>query len=413
MKKLKIYYRDNLIGYLWKNEISEFVFEYSKEWLDYDQAFPLSVRLPLHNQIFDGDISRSFFSNLLPEGRLLEIISRNLKISASNTFALLEKLGLDCAGALRIVGEDETFARLPGYIFYRENNFHEIVSALPANPMLAGKSSGTRLSLAGAQNKLPVFISKDGKFGIPEGGAPSSHIIKLPITEHEDTIANEAFCMTLARAMKLNVPDVIIHSGKDRFLIVNRYDRYYEEENLYRIHQEDFCQAMGYLPGEKYEADGGPDIIKCFRLLRDNSTFAVVDMDNLLRWLIFCFLIGNYDNHAKNLSLLITHENIRLAPFYDLLSTKVYPGLTNELAIKIDYESNPDKIEVDHWKNLSSETDIKPAYTMSVLKQMAEEIAPKAEELSRSLIFRNSQSIIEKIIIMIKHIASGVLSQIK
>jgi len=409
MSKLKIYYRDNLIGHLWKNDISEFVFEYSKEWLDYDQVFPLSVRLPLQEQAFDNNISRPFFANLLPEGRVLEIVSKNLKISESNTYALLEKLGLDCAGALKIIGEDVTSNDLPGYSFYGDEDIHKIISALPANPMLAGYSPGTRLSLAGAQNKLPVYFTKDGRFGIPKAGAPSTHIIKLPIDRYEDTVANEAFCMMLAGAMNLNVPDVVIHSSIDRFLLVSRYDRIIEGDNIQRMHQEDFCQAMGSLPGEKYEAEGGPNITDCFNLLRSHSTFAAEDIDYLLKWLIFCFLIGNYDNHAKNLSLLITHDNIRLAPFYDLLSTRVYPGLTNELAIKIDYESDPDGIGPEQWKNLSSEIDIKPAYTLSVLKQMAEEISLKAETLSREPSFEDSQSIIRKIVGMIENLSSQVL----
>jgi serine/threonine-protein kinase HipA len=169
---------------------------------------------------------------------------------------------------------------------------------------------------------------------------------------------------------------------------------------------------MGYLPGEKYEAEGGPNITDCFNLLRNHSTFAAEDIDCLLKWLIFCFLIGNYDNHAKNLSLLVTTDNIRLAPFYDLLSTRVYPGLTKELAIKIDYESDPDGIGVEHWKNLSSEIDIKPAYALSVLKQMAEELPIKAKALSTEPLFEDSQSIISKIVGLIENLSSQVSARL-
>jgi serine/threonine-protein kinase HipA len=201
---------------------------------------------------------------------------------------------------------------------------------------MAGKD-GIRLSLAGAQDKIAVRLD-DGKISIPRGSAPSSHVLKPAIDTYEGIVFNEAFCMALARACGLNAAPVEIGKVEDiDYLLARRYDRLRGEDgSIRRLHQEDFCQALG-IPSEiKYQSEGGPSLAHCFALIRDASTAPAPDLLALLDGVIFNLLIGNHDAHAKNFSLLyMPDRSVRFAPLYDLVSTVFYPELTDRMAMKI------------------------------------------------------------------------------
>ena len=186
-------------------------------------AVPLSLHLPLRTESYPDDLSRPFFSNLLPEAEIKRVIAQRLQISESNDFAMLNSIGGECAGAVSVLPSGATPTVKPGYRELNEEELHKIISDLPRRPLMAGVE-GMRLSLAGAQNKLPVYMEDDRIF-IASGNAPSSHILKPPIRDLEDTVGNEAFCMMLAQSMGLPAPPVTIHRGLDRLFIIARYDR--------------------------------------------------------------------------------------------------------------------------------------------------------------------------------------------
>lgn len=370
------------VGELRLDERRLFVFQYDSEWLSAANAFPISLSLPLSAEPYSDDESRPFFANLLPEAGVRDAVARKLGISPRNEFALLEALGGECAGSVSLLPIDSTANPPEGnYKPLTDESLDEILDTLPRRPLLAGEE-GMRLSLAGAQDKLPVYIEGD-QILLPTDGAPSSHILKPPIRGVDGSVYNESFCMTLASRLGLKVPKVWIRSGKTDVLVVERYDRKRSEGGrLVRIHQEDFCQALGIPPDIKYEAEGGPSLAACFSLLKKHGASPAADKKALLEWVIFNYLIGNADGHAKNVSLLYEGKRIRLAPFYDLLCTAVYEGLTDKFAMKIGGENRPEWIQKRHWERLAEAAEIKPKLVLGILKILAEMIVDAAEKVA-------------------------------
>ena len=354
---LNVYLRGDKVGRLSLDAGRRFVFAYEQNWLACAAPVPLSLNLPLRAEPFTDEQARPFFSNLLPESDLRRALARKLGLSEQNDFALLEAVGGECAGAVSLLPDDMPLPETGSYRGLNDDDLNILVEELPKRPMLAGED-GIRLSLAGAQNKLPVYF--DGQhISVPIGNAPSSHILKPSIEQYPDTVENEYFCMRLAQRVGLSVPDVsLLHKRKSLYLI-ERYDRRLASNNaIERVHQEDFCQALGIPPDQKYEKEGGPSIQQCFTLLREHSTFPVPDMRACLDWVIFNYLIGNADAHAKNISLLLMQAGPHLAPFYDLMCTAVYPDLTDNLAMKIGGEDRPDRVIERRWRAFAEDVGV-------------------------------------------------------
>jgi len=405
---LDVYLRDQKVGRLWLDEKRRFVFQYDEAWISKKGAIPLSLHLPLRAETYPDDLSRPFFSNLLPEAEIKRIIAQRLQISVNNDFAMLGSIGGECAGAVSVLPSGIAPAVKPGYRELKEEELHKIIIDLPRRPLMAGVE-GMRLSLAGAQNKLPVYMEDDRIF-IASGNAPSTHILKPPIRDLEDTVENEAFCMMLAQKMALPAPPVKIRRGLDQLFIIERYDRSRDKSGqIVRMHQEDFCQALGFLPDQKYESEGGPSLKHCFTLLQEKSIRPAADRMTLLRWVIFNFLIGNADAHAKNLAMIFTDRGPRLAPFYDLICTQVYPDLTEKAAMRIGGENRPSWIQQKHWEKLGEAVAIKPGLIVKTWKDMSGGIIPKAQVMVND--FKKSHGstgIIEKILAVIEKRAGEV-----
>jgi len=372
--KLVVFIDNTVVGHLWLDEKKSFCFQYDENWLQ-TSAIPLSLSLPLRSEPYLADEAHAFFANLLPEQKVRRIVARNLGVSPHNDFGLLEKIGGDCAGAVSLYPEGVQSAPAMTYTSVSTQELAHIIKELPQKPFLAGEA-GFRLSLAGVQNKLPVFYS-EGQFALPKGGAPSNTIIKPPIETLDGTVENEAFCMALARTIGLPVPKSFIHDLDDsRIFAIDRYDRAKGQHGLKRVHQEDFCQAMGTLPEYKYEHEGGPSFAQCVALLRKISTKPGKDVMSVLDWLIFNFLIGNSDAHGKNISFLLLPQGPVLAPFYDLLLTRIYAhyGLTSDMAMKIGGEVNPDKVTKKNWEALAEEIQITAKYVVPRVVLVAKKI---------------------------------------
>lgn len=366
---------NEVVGRLWLDDRKYFCFSYDSNWLERSRI-PLSLSLPLRAEPYLDDQSHSFFANLLPEEKMRTLIARNLGVSFNNDYGLLERIGGDCAGAVSLYPETEDTPQQPAsYRALSPDDLNSIIKELPQRPLLAGEK-GIRLSLAGAQKKLPIYY--DGhQYHLGYGSAPSNYIIKPANEELPGTVENEAYCMALARVIGLDVPSSFIHQHEDvQVFVVKRFDREDVSNAIRRLHQEDFCQALRIPPEFKYETEGGPSLATCFKLLRTNSTSAGKDVLSLVNWVIFNYLIGNSDAHGKNISLLLLPDGPRLAPFYDLLSTRVYApyGLAEGLAMKIGGESDPRSIRKKQWELLADEVGIKPKFVLTKLKELSRQI---------------------------------------
>ena len=366
---------EDVVGRLWLDEKKRFCFQYDKDWLERSRV-PLSLSLPLRVDPYSDDESHPFFANLLPEEKIRAVIARNLGVSLNNDYGLLERIGGDCAGAVSLYPETGEPKREPGS--YRQLSLDElntIISELQQRPLLAGEK-GIRLSLAGAQKKLPIFYDEQN-FHLGYGTAASNYIIKPAVENLDATVENEAFCMALAREVGLEVPRSFVHQhGDTRVFVVKRFDRTLTSEGTKRLHQEDFCQALHIPPEYKYESEGGPSLAACFNLVRQRSIRSGKNVLSLLNWVIFNYLIGNSDAHGKNISLLLLPEGPMLAPFYDLLSTRIYAhyGLAEGLAMKIGGEADPRAIQKKHWEQFAEEVGIKPRLVLTRVLDTAQKI---------------------------------------
>ena len=384
---LEVWLLNQRAGTLWLKD-GELQFEYSVLWLEQPQAIALSQSLPLQAEPFGDRACRPFFAGLLPEGQLRQMIAQQCQISRSNDFGLLKAIGGDCAGAVSLVVGDQV-AEPDAVEWLEQDQLSALLDDLPQRPMLAQRD-GLRLSLAGAQDKLPVVFD-EGRIGLPLGSTASTHILKPAIAAVEGSVINEAFCMALGQAMGLQVADAeILTTGERQVLVVRRYDRRRGDDARWlRLHQEDFCQALGVPPELKYQNESGPDLNACFGLLRRATRPSAPQVIRLLDAVVFNALIGNNDAHAKNFSLLYTERTPTLAPLYDLLCTAVYPTLTTKMAMKLGRKYRFSEVQERHWEGFTEAAGLSWAQTRKRLLRMAARLPSVARRLQAEAIYRD------------------------
>lgn len=359
-------------------------FCYAPGWLSHKDTLALSTSLPLQAEPFDDRKTRPFFAGLLPEGQMRRLIAQQFQVSSQNDFALLDHIGGECAGAVTFLEPGQALpvsSRGDDVQWLSDEEVVAILDELPRRPMLAGKD-GLRLSLAGAQDKLPVVF--DGaRIGLPLNGTPSSHILKPAIHAVEDSVINEGFCMALAEAMQLKPAKSKVHWVLDRsFLLVERYDRLIDAQgHRQRLHQEDFCQALGVVPEMKYQNEGGPDLAQCFDLVRSATRPSAPQVLRLLDYVIFNALIGNHDAHAKNFSLLYSGKAPVLAPLYDTLSTAVYPTQTQKMAMKVGSKYRFSEVQAHHWEQFAQGVGFTKAQAKRRILELAKLLPAAARKL--------------------------------
>lgn len=369
---LQVYINEKEAGVL-TVEANKYTFQYTS----YNIA-PLSVNMPVQATPYENRVVKTYFANLLPEGNARQQIAKIVKLPPDDDFILLKAIGRECAGAVSLIPIGDRYDSNHIYKTITEEQLYKIVKELPAMPSIAGDGK-VKLSLAGAQSKLALYID-NGVYKLPINGSPSTHIIKKAIDGDicPDSIMNETFVMQLAKEIGLNVPNVEmkIINGLP-FFIIERYDRRIEANCITRYVQEDFCQVAKLLPIDKYE----PSITDCYDIILQHSVDINSDTRQFLRWIAFNIVIGNHDAHAKNISLLHTYEGVRLAPFYDILSTQVYPVLDNKLAMPINGENHINYLTVNDFKQLANSLDI----NYKIMSKINNEIARLAYDKGKKL----------------------------
>ncbi len=348
---------------------------------------PVSQSLPIRSEPFDDRAARPFFAGLLPEGGKRKQIAKTLQVSTQNDYALLDRLGGECAGAVTLLEPGQSPRALDAAREVRwldDGQLLQVLDEMPLRPMRAG-DDGLRLSLAGAQDKLPVVLDADSvRVGLPLNGSPSTHILKPPIAGVDGSVFNEAYCMALAGALKLDVARTHIQAITDgvqqrHYLLVERYDRQVDLPG-FRLHQEDFCQALSIVSEHKYQNEGGPGLAQAFTLLRSATRPSAPHTLKLLDYVVFNALIGNHDAHGKNFSLLYTPAGAVLTPLYDALCTAVYPTLTDKMAMKIGSKYKFSEVMARHWEQFAVEAALSPAQ----VKKRILDIARRLPDLARA-----------------------------
>lgn len=388
---LDVYLHGDFAGTLERLSQARLRFTYDSAWVD-EAKEPLSLSLPVRKKPYGQEECAPFFEGLLPEGDFLKAIALTLHVSARNSFQLLTELGGECAGAISVApaggpvpGHDP---RPPRWL--DEAELAALLDDLPTRPLIAAidevaDGGGFRLSLAGAQNKVGV-LAEGGRIGLSYGMPPTTDILKAPIPHVNESVANEAFCMSLAAHIDLDVAAAHPRTADaHEYLLVHRYDRGPEPPDG-RIHQEDFCQALGLVPAVKYEREGGPTVADCANLIRRHCSAPVRDITALLDALLLNFVIANHDGHSKNYSLLLNGPGaVRLAPLYDLISTAVYRGTDRKLAMRYGGENRPAYVRGRHLDRLANDLGVKTALVRRRALVLRERVVEAVDGARRSL----------------------------
>lgn len=375
IKSLCVWWEAARAGALEIDENGDLAFTYDAAWLADPATRAISISLPKRAEPFNRRETRPFFAGLLPDEGQRDAVARALGVSKTNDFRLLEQLGGDVAGALTLWPDGETPPAASGLAKaepLEDARLVEILDTLPIRPFLAG-DEGLRLSLAGAQQKLPVVLV-NGRIALPAAGQPSTHILKPPIPRLTATTENEALAMRLASATGLKAAPVEPRRTADRpYLLVERYDRTITAEGIVqRLHQEDFCQALGVAPEKKYASEGGPTFPPCFDLVRQAVAQPAPAVLRLVDAAIFNVIVGNADAHGKNFSLLYPPAGIDFAPLYDLMCTAAYPGVHAKLAMKIGKRATLDEFTPQTWEDFGREIGVGAPYVRRRAAALAE-----------------------------------------
>ena len=376
-ESLNVWCNERLVGHLWRDQ-GKMGFRYAEAWLaqtaSAKNSFAISQTMPLEEGEFAPDVADAFFANLLPEGAYRARVVYDLKIPDTD-FDLLRAIGGECAGAISILEEGQQPASVYKYHPLSEDEFKNLVLDQGQTYTPSGETR-LRLSMAGAQQKCPIFY-EEGAFWLPEGEAPTSHLLKFEILHFRNVPAYETFTSLLARAVGLPVVDVELRTVADsEYMLIKRYDRYRDvNEQLARLHQEDFCQALGFDHASKYQEGGGPSFADCYQLVQRTSSDPETDLQHLLNWQIFNVLAGNSDGHAKNLSLLHgSGSEVRLAPFYDMVCTRAIEGVDHRLALYIGDERAPGQVTMKHWGDLAQQCDLRSDHVEREVRTLASKL---------------------------------------
>ncbi len=384
MERLSIFWGDRLVGMLYRQTKGRVRFQYSPGWVS-DTGRPISLSLPCQKETFSQGVSTAFFENLLPESDVRSVLAFNNRFNKRDTFSFLEHFGQDCAGALSIIPEDQLLDTTPRrYKDVTEDLVRalDIIEKHPGERQLYSEMQPTRLSIAGAQDKLPVYFA-DNRFYLPANpGSATSHIIKPASYRFPGIQRNEAFCMNLARNIGVRVPDTsLFQIGPHEIYLVERFDRRILPERVARVHQEDFCQALGIMADKKYQVKGGPGFDRCRSLIDEHLAHQSLEIRS--EWvgvLAFNFIIGNHDAHGKNFSIMHGRE-IEMAPYYDLLSTMTYDDLERHFAMSIGKTFRYDRIGANSLNEFAKDMKFRPVKVAEILDTIIRRVDREAPGL--------------------------------
>ncbi|MDR1039264.1 MAG: HipA domain-containing protein [Deltaproteobacteria bacterium] len=392
-EKLSVFWGKDLVGTLRRMpEPRQLTFRYDGGWLA-SGGPPVSLSLPLSEADQEPLATTNFFGNYIPEGYAYVALTLLRHIPHGDTFRFLSRYGRECAGALSVLPYGDPVMESPADYRDVTDELTRQLSLPPERRANLTAVTGAKISLAGAQNKLAAVLEGE-RILVPADAsfASTTHIIKSPAGGFADLQYNEAFCMELARAVDLPVAksDIVNIGGSD-VLVVERYDRTVLGSTVYRLHQEDFCQATGISSVNKYEEFGGPGFSACAGLI-EGCIGKNRSADDFAKLAVFNFIIGNCDAHAKNFSLLyervpeldLQGTGMRLAPFYDLLSTLAYTdlGIDTSMAMRYGDIHTHEAIGSSSFAALASDLGMEISRFTGLARETTAAVAEAASEIA-------------------------------
>ena len=418
MKKLLIYLEINgiqvYIGDIIYNNQQDAGFAYANEYLMSKSASPISISLPLQEERFSTQRTRNFFEGLLPEGFTRRTVAQWMHVSEDDYLSILIGLGNECLGAVRVL--EENGIRVPAK--YEELNEEQIAKlAKEGATKSAEMVTKSHLSLTGASGKVGLYYdAHKEQWFLPYGEAPSTHIVKQSHVRMNSIVTNEQLCLLTAKQLGIEIPDsFIINTGdakeEEVLFATKRYDRLIMDNGHMldglrvpcRLHQEDFAQAMGRTSYDKYEKMDQGYLKEMFDILLFHATNPVKEQLKLWNIMVYDYLVGNTDNHIKNLSLLYSMDltGIELAPAYDIISTTVYETSTRDMGIAIGGKIAIDEINAKSFACEAQKVGLNVKMAMRVFDKLTQEFEIALRETARQLEqqgFPASKELCEKIL---------------
>lgn len=318
------------VGALLRNGEDSYSFSYRKEAVEKFGAgnVLLSNSLPLSEEPFGPDATRAYVEGLLPQGGRRRAIARELGIDPGDGYGLIAELGRDCLGAVTFLAEGETEEPRDesSISWLSEAELEEVVQPRPSRLLDPARPQRMRFALPGERHKLALVRSEEsGRWGWPEPGVPSTHIVKPEAPERPGLVANEHACTLAYRELGLPVAHTSIETIAGRACLVSkRFDRWGAGQDVERLHQESFTQALGVAPDNAQGrlATGTPTLGEASGLQRAIGEGSAVE--TLMRATFCDLLIGCTELRGANAALLFGSDGPMLAPLYDIASTEVY-----------------------------------------------------------------------------------------
>ena len=374
------------VGMIRGEESADASFSYDWAYLSDTEAVPVSLSLPLQEEAFSPLQTRNFFEGLLPEGFTRHSVASWMHVDEGDYLSILAGLGRECLGALCICESDAEGDISPRYEKLSIDQVKQLArEGTTKSVQLVTKA---HLSLTGASGKVGLYYDQESReWYLPEGSAPSTHILKQSHVRLREIVVNEQLSLLAASYLGIRVPhSFIVNVGRNRdedvLLATRRFDRIISKGPMMvdglqvpsRLHQEDFAQAMGIASAHKYETNGEEYLMKMFRLIRNHSANPVQDQLALWDMVVFHFLAGNTDGHIKNFSLLYGKDlkSIRLAPAYDIISTAVYESSTRDMAFSVGGDISLDEITRDSFAREAARIGLGSRMALARLDRMAE-----------------------------------------
>lgn len=389
------------VGQLTRQPNGALNFTYEPTWANDSQSIPLSLSLPLTTKIYSGDVVINYFDNLLPDNAgIRKVLAQRMSIPTQEVYDLLSAIGRDCVGAVQLIPSGEVVA--PNLSIQATPitslEIAKVLKNLKNFPLGARADENFRISIAGAQEKT-AFLKINNKWHIPHGTTPSSHIFKIQMgaiqhgIDMSQSVENEWLCLKICKAFGLPVTNAkIINFSGVKALVVERFDRAFIEDNILRYAQEDFCQVFGVPSHQKYENEGGPGIIDIMETLTKSDN-PLVDKAIFMKSQILFSLLAAIDGHAKNFSVFLAPEGIRLTPLYDVMSA--YPLIEKKqlrhdkikfaMAVGNNRHYKLKEIQQRHWLQTAKKAKFSEAQTKQIIDELIENTPQVMKMLQKKL----------------------------